>query len=84
MAALTLFPVLLALGLLLFGDYGNHRAPAMTVGRVAPVVAVAFVLGPLPVLLFGFWAWLALVVLVIGATLIFAMLRTPRTPPLRH
>jgi hypothetical protein len=80
-AMLTMVPVMLALGLLLFGDYGSHRAAAFTPGRFVPMLVAAFALGPLPVLLFGFWAWLALVVAVIGATLMFAMLRTP---PLRH
>ena len=80
-ALLTLVPVTLALGLLMFGDYGTHRAAAFTPGRVVPMLIAAFLLGPLPVLLFGIWVWLALVLLIIGATLMVAMLRTP---PLRH
>lgn len=80
----TLLPTLLVLGLLLFGDYGTRHAPEMTPGRVVPVVVVAFLLGPLPALLFGFVAWLVIVVLAVGTTLIAAMLRQPRQPPLRH
>jgi hypothetical protein len=77
----TLVPVALVLCLLLFGDYGSHRAPAMTPGRVIPVLVVAFLLGPLPALLFGFAAWLVLVAVIVVATLTAAAMRQP---PLRH
>jgi hypothetical protein len=77
----TLIPVSLVLGLLLFGDYGSHRAPEMTPGRVVPLLAVAFLLGPLPALVFGFVVWLVLVVVIVCATLMTAVLRQP---PLRH
>lgn len=82
MAALaTLLPVSLALGLLMFGSYGTHRPPAMTPGRVVPVLLVAILIGPVAVAALGFVTWLAALVLVIAAILMAAMLRTP---PLRH
>ena len=80
-ALLTLIPVLLVLGLLLFGDYTGHRPAAFTPGRVLPVVGLAFLLGPVPVLVAGLGAWLVLWVLITGATLLFTILRQP---PLRH
>ena len=81
MAALvTLIPVGLALGLLMFGEYGTHRPPAMTPGRVIPVLGLALLLGPVAVALLGLVVWLMLLVVLIAALVIVAMLRTPPLP----
>lgn len=77
----TLIPVSLALGLLMFGSYGTHRPPAMTPGRVVPMLALAVLVGPVTAAAVGLVTWLVLLVVVIAAILVVAMLRTP---PLRH
>jgi hypothetical protein len=77
----TLIPVGLVLGLLLFGSYGTRRGPELSPGRIAPVVLLAFLLGPVATAVLGFAGWLIGLVLLIGGILIFAMLRQP---PLRH
>jgi hypothetical protein len=82
MAALaTLIPVGMALGLLMFGDYGTHRPPAITPGRVIPVALLAILIGPIAVMALGFVGWLALVFVLVALGLMFALLRTP---PLQH
>jgi len=82
MAALvTLIPVGLALGLLMFGSYGTHRPPAVTPGRIVPVAVLAVLLGPVAVATFGLAAWLGGLFVLVGAILVYAVLRTP---PLRH
>jgi hypothetical protein len=53
----------------------------MTPGRVVPLLAIAFLLGPLPALLFGFLVWLVLVAVIVAVALMTAVLRQP---PLRH
>ncbi len=82
MAALaTLLPVGLALGLLVFGQYGTRRPPAPTPGRVVPVTILAVLLGPVAAIGLGLVTWLVLIVVIIAALLMVSMLRTP---PLRH
>lgn len=82
MAAIaTLVPVGLVLGLLMFGTYGTHRPPAVTVGRVVPVAALAALLGPVTATVFGFLGWMAVMFVLVAATLMVAVLRDP---PLRH
>jgi len=77
----TLIPVSLALGLLMFGSYGTHRPPAMTPGRIVPVLALAVLVGPVTAAAIGLVMWLVLLVIVIAVILMVAVLRTP---PLRH
>ncbi len=79
-ALATIIPVGTVLGLLLFGTYGTHRPPAVTVGRVAPVAILAILLGPVATAVFGLIGWLVGIVVLVGAILMAAMLRTP---PLR-
>ena len=77
----TLIPVGLVLGLLMFGNYGTHRPPAVTPGRVIPVALLATLLGPVTAGAFGFLGWMAVMVVLVGAILMVAVLRNP---PLRH
>jgi hypothetical protein len=80
-ALATVIPVGLVLGLLMFGQYGTHQPPAPTLGRVAPVAALALLLGPVATATLGLTGWLVGIVLLVGGILMAAMLRTP---PLRH
>jgi hypothetical protein len=78
MAALaTVIPVGLVLGLLMFGTYGTHRPPAITPGRVVPVVALTILLGPVTAAAFGFVGWMAVMFLLVAAILMVAVLRNP-------
>ncbi len=77
----TLLPVGLVLGLLMFGNYGTHRPPAPTPGRVIPVALLAALLGPVTAGTFGFLGWMAVMVVLVGLILMVAVLRDP---PLRH
>lgn len=77
----TLIPVGLVLGLVMFGNYGTHRPPDVTPGRVIPVALLAVVLGPLTALAFGFMGWILAMFLIVAACLMVAVLRNP---PLRH
>ena len=79
-ALATVIPVGTVLGLLVFGTYGTHRPPAVTPGRVAPVAALAILLGPVATAVFGLIGWLVGIVLLVGGILMAAMLRTPRAP----
>jgi hypothetical protein len=81
LALATAIPVGLVLGLLIFGSYGTHRPPEITLGRVAPMVALALLLGPGFTAAFGLTGWLIGIVVLVGGILMVAMLRTP---PLRH
>ncbi len=82
MAALvTLLPVGLVLGLLMFGTYGTHRPPAVTPGRVVPVAALTALLGPVTAATVGFVGWLGVMFVLVLAILMVAMLRNP---PLHH
>ena len=80
-ALLTLVPVGLVLGLIMFGTYGTHRPPAITPGRVIPVALLTVLLGPVAVLALGFVGWLAVLFALVALMLMAAMLRNP---PLRH
>ena len=80
-ALATIIPVGTVLGLLLFGTYGTHRPPAPTPGRVAPVAALAILLGPVATAVFGLVGWLVGIVVLVAAILMAAMLRTP---PIQH
>jgi hypothetical protein len=80
-ALATVIPVGLVLGLLMFGSYGTHRPPQITVGRVLPTVALAVLLGPVATAALGLTGWLIGIVVLVGGILMTAMLRTP---PLRH
>jgi hypothetical protein len=80
-ALATVIPVGLVLGLLMFGSYGSHRPPELTVGRVVPTLALAFLLGPIATTTLGAVGWLIGIVVLVGGILMTAMLRTP---PLRH
>jgi hypothetical protein len=77
----TVIPVGLVLALLMFGSYSGHRPPEPTVGRIAPMVALAVLLGPVATATLGLTGWLIGIVLLVGGILMAAMLRTP---PLRH
>lgn len=82
MAALaTIVPVGLVLGLLMFGTYGTHRPPAVTPGRVFPVVCLTVLLGPVTAGIAGFLGWMAVMFVLVAAILMVAVLRNP---PLRH
>ena len=76
-AFLTLIPVGLVLGLLMFGTYGTHRPPAITPGRVVPVVALAVLLGPVTAYVLGFVGWMAVMFVLVAAILMVAVLRNP-------
>jgi hypothetical protein len=78
---ITLVPVGLVLGLLTFGRYAGRTPAPPTPGRVVPVALVAVLLGPVAVSVLGLFQWLLLVMILVGAILMVAMLRTP---PLRH
>jgi hypothetical protein len=82
-ALLTIVPVGLVLGLIMFGTYGTHRPPAITPGRVIPVVLMTVVLGPVAVSAFGFFGWLIVLFVLVAAILMVAVLRNPPRP-LRH
>jgi len=73
----TLIPVGLVLGLLMFGSYGTHRPPAATPGRVVPVALLALLLGPLTAASLGFVGWMAVMFVLLAATLMVAVLRNP-------
>lgn len=78
MAALaTLIPVGLVLGLLMFGTYGTHRPPAITPGRVVPIALLALLLGPITAASVGFVGWMAVMFVLLVATLMVAVLRNP-------
>ena len=77
----TLVPVGLVLGLLMFGNYGTHRAPAVTPGRVIPVALLAILLGPVTATAFGFMGWILTMFVIVAAFLMVAVLRNPQ---LRH
>lgn len=79
-ALLTLIPVGLVLGLLMFGTYGTHRPPAMTPGRVVPVALISVLLGPVAAATLGFVGWMAVMFALVSCMLMVAMLRNP---PLR-
>jgi hypothetical protein len=79
---ITLVPVGLVLGLVTFGRYAGRTPAPLTPGRVVPVAVIAVLLGPVAVSALGFFQWLLLLLILIGAILMVATLRTP--PTLRH
>jgi hypothetical protein len=81
---ITLVPVGLVLGLLTFGRYAGRTPAPPTPGRILPVAAVALLLGPVAVSVLGLFQWLLLLLILVGAILMIAMLRTPPAPPLHH
>ena len=80
-AIATVIPVGRVLGRRMFGSYGSHRPPAMTPGRVIPTLLLAVLLGPVATAALGVTGWLIGLVVLVGAILMAAMLRTP---PLHH
>jgi hypothetical protein len=81
LALATVIPVGLVLALLMFGNYGTHRPPEMTPGRIVPTALLAVLLGPVATATLGLTGWLIGIVVLVGGILMAAMLRTP---PLRH
>jgi hypothetical protein len=81
-SVITIVPVGLVLGLLTFGRYAGRTPAPATPGRVVPVAAVAVLVGPVAVAALGFFQWLVALLIVVGAILTVATLRTP--PTLRH
>jgi MFS family permease len=81
---LTLVPVGVALGLLTFGRYGDRTPVPLTPGRIVPVGIVAVLLGPVAVTVLGVFVWFLGIAILVAATAMVALLRTPPpAPPLR-
>lgn len=74
---ITVVPVGLALGLLVFGRYGRRRPVPPTPGRILPLIAVAVLLGPVLLNALGLFVWLLALAIIAAAVLMVAMLRTP-------
>lgn len=78
---LVLAPVGLALGLIVFGHYGDRR-PEATPRRIAATAAAALLLGPVAVEVLGLFVWLLGVAAVVASVAMVAALRPPQ--PRRH
>jgi len=78
-ALLTVVPVGLVLGLLVFGHYGD-REPRPTRPRIAATAAAAVLLGPVAVAELGLFVWLLGIAIVAAGITALAMLRAPEQP----